>query len=189
VPYDAVTEQLIAWRGGDAEAAGRVFAMVYDELRAIARRRRGYGRDQTLTTTALVNEAYLKLADRDRLEVEDRRHFLSVAARAMRQILLDHARRRSALKRGGGRRPTGLDEDPPAVVPGPGGPDYEALDQALERLAGCDTRLSQLVELRFFAGLSLEEVAPLLGVSERTLKRDWRKARAFLYLELKGSLE
>jgi RNA polymerase sigma factor (TIGR02999 family) len=187
VAESAVTQELIAWRRGDAEAARRVFALVYDELRVIAGRQRGGGRpQQTLTTTALVHEAFLKLAHHERLELEDRRHFLCTAARAMRQILVDHARRRSALKRGGGMHHSDLDEDLPAVVPETGHLDLDALDRALDRLAASDARLVQIVEMRFFAGLSLDEMAELLGVSESTLKRDWRKARAFLFRELKG---
>ena len=183
----AVTQELIAWRRGDAEAARRVFSLVYEELRVIARRRLGRGRpDQTLTTTALVHEAFLKLANHERLELADRRHFLCTAARAMRQILVDHARRRSALKRGGGMPHSAIDEDVPALVAETGHLDLEALDQALDRLAACDARLSQVVEMRFFAGLPLNEVALLLGISERTLKRDWRKARASQVRELEG---
>jgi RNA polymerase sigma factor (TIGR02999 family) len=184
MPRDAVTEQLMAWRKGDPEAANRVFSLVYGELRGLARRF-GRGRPgQTLTTTALVHEVYVKLADRSQLAVEDRQHFLFTAARAMRQIVVDHARRRAALKRGGGAHPVEMDEAVAAIPPGGQGVDPEALDEALRRLAACDGRLGQLVELRFFGGLSLEEIGGLLGVSERTLKRDWRKARAFLHREL-----
>lgn len=182
----AVTQHLIAWRQGDPEAAKRVFDLVYDELRALAR---GLGRGRpgrTLDTTALVHEAYLKLSGHARLQMEDRRHFFFTVARAMRQIVVDHARRRSALKRGGGVSPVKMDEEMAAVSPAGGGLDFEALDEALARLAACDMRLGQVVELRFFGGLSMEEIGGLLGLSERTLKRDWRKARAFLHRELSG---
>jgi RNA polymerase sigma factor (TIGR02999 family) len=184
VTDNAITEQLVAWRQGDPEAANRVFDLVYGELRVLARRIGGARPGRTLTTTALVHEVYLKFSHQPRIDLEDRRHFLFTAARAMRQIVLDHARRRSALKRGGGARPADVDHEAFAIGVGRRAVDVEALDEALGRLASCDRRLSQLVELRFFGGLSLEEIGGLLGVSERTLKRDWQKARAFLYREL-----
>jgi RNA polymerase sigma factor (TIGR02999 family) len=174
---------LAAVRDGDRAAFDRLLPLIYDELRAVARRqlrRRRPG--QTLDTTALVNEAYVKLVDRKGADWRDRGHFLSVAAVAMRHILVDHARSRVALKRGGSLRVT-LDE---ARLGADAGADVEilALDEALTSLASLDERLSRLVELRFFGGLTVEETAGLLGVSGRTVKRDWRKARAFLHSRL-----
>ena len=178
-----VTRLLIAWRGGDRDAPRELFALLYQELRGLARAQlRRHRRQESLATTGLVHEAYLKLADRSRLDLHDHAHFLSLAARAMRQIVVDHARRRATLKRGAGAMETVLDEG--AVVADAKAGEILALDEALARLEGVDERLSRIVEMRFFAGLSVEETAGALGVSERTVKRDWRKARAFLYAEL-----
>lgn len=157
--------------------------LVYDELRVIARRqlRRQWG-GHTLDTTALVHEAYLKLSDPSRADFHDRAHFLAVAATAMRQILVDYARRRTARK----RRGDGV-RLPPVGAPA-GGEDRAAemlaVDEALTSLSALDGRLARLVELRFYGGLTVEETAEVLEVSERTVKRDWRKARAFLYRAL-----
>ena len=182
---DEITARLIELREGRREALDQLLPLVYAELRAIARGRRGAaGRPETLGTTALVHEAYLRLAAQTRLTVNDRRHFFAVAATAMRQILVDHARRRRALKRGGGAAAVPLDEG--AV----GTPDRVAeilsLDEGLRRLAELDARLARVVELRFFGGLSVEETAEVVGVDARTVKRDWRKARALLYTMLEG---
>jgi RNA polymerase sigma factor (TIGR02999 family) len=179
---DTITELLAAWRGGDRDAAARLMPLVYDELRALARRQLGGRGGETLRTTALVHEAYLKLGRRSRLVVEDRHHFFAIAARAMRQLVVDHARRRVATKRGGAERPLSLDEAEIPIVERAA--DILALDDALERLAEVDESLSRVVELRFFAGLSVEETAGALDCSPRTVKRDWQKARAFLYREL-----
>lgn len=170
----------------------RLMAVVYDELRAVARRqlrRRRPG--QTLDTTALVHEAYLRLVDQAGSSWQDRTHFLSVAGIAMRQILVDAARRRTAKKRGEGLR-IPFDE----LRPGQGGLDAAghaveilALDEALTSLAARNERLSRLVELRFFAGLTEEETAQTLGTSERTVRRDWLKARAFLFHTLRDGAE
>lgn len=178
-----ITRLLVAVRGGEPGAFDQLLPLVYDELRSAARsqlRRRRAG--QTLDTTALVHEAYVRLVDRTRAEWRDRGHFLAVAAVAMRHILVDHARRRMAQKRGGDAVRVTLDEarvgrDAPVV-------EILALDQALDALAALNERLSKLVELRFFGGLTVEETAGVLDVSERTVKRDWRKARAFLYQRL-----
>jgi len=184
-----ITGLLAAARQGDGSATQRLMALVYDELRAMARRqlrRRRPG--QTVTTTALVHEAYLKLVDHEGVTWQDRSHFFSVAALAMRHILVDSARRRVAKKRGGEDVRITLDE-----LRLGGEPDAEAravevlaVDRALEALAALNERLSQLVELRFFAGLTEEETAQVMGTSERTVRRDWRKARAFLFQALGG---
>lgn len=178
-----ITGLLLAWRAGDRSAFDRLFGILYDELRLLARRQlRRSGREQTLDTTSVLHEAYLKLVDPDRAAVEDRMHFMALASRAMRHILVDHARRRAAGKRGAGDR-VSLDGDPPAP-PSAGGEDLVALDTALSRLETIDPRLCRVVELRFFGGLSVEEAAEALQTSPRTVKRDWRRARAFLFHEL-----
>jgi len=180
---DEVTRLLIAWRGGDEEAPRELFTLLYQQLRALARAQLRRQRHQdSLATTGLFHEAYLKLADQSRLDLRDRGHFLALAARAMRQIVVDHARRRGSLKRGGAAIVGVLDEA--TVAEEVKAAEILALDEALARLETVDERLSRIVEMRFFAGLSVEETASALGVSERTIKRDWQKARAFLYAEL-----
>ena len=174
-----ITALLTALKEGDRSALDRLFPLVYAELRdrahhQLARRRPG----DTLSTTALVHEAYLKLTASAHQTYEDRVHFFAVASRAMRQILVDYARRTTAAKRGGGH-PVTLD---PEAVADPGrAEELLALDEALNQLEALDERLARMVELRFFGGLSVEETADALAVSPRTVKRDWRKARAFLY--------
>jgi len=185
-----VTQLLAAVRQGDGSAMDRLMTLVYDELRAVARRqlrRRRPG--QTLDTTVLVHEAYLRLVDQAGASWQDRAHFLSVAGVAMRQILVDAARRRLAKKRGGEGVRISLDE----LGPDQGGTDASRqaveildLDEALTSLAARNERLSRLVELRFFAGLTEEETAQTLGISERTVRRDWLKARAILLHTLRG---
>lgn len=164
---------------GDAEAADALLRVLYDELRAAAGR---CFRDQpaghTLQPTALVSEAYLKLIDGQERTWADRAHFMAVAARAMRQILIDHARAKAALKRGGGGRRVPIEATP--GVEGPSTLDVLALDEALVQLGTLDPRQAQVVELRFFGGLSVAEVAAALGVSTRTVELDWRMARAWL---------
>jgi RNA polymerase sigma factor (TIGR02999 family) len=178
-----VTRLLIAWREGDPAAPGDLFTLVYDQLRALARFqvRRG-GPEQSLGATGLVHEVYLKLVDHPRLDVRDRGHFFALAARAMRQVLVDRARRRSAGKRGGSPPPETLVDEAPAVDART--EELLALDEALSRLENLDPRLVRLVEVRFFAGLSVEEAAEALEMSTRTVKRDWQKARAVLHREL-----
>jgi RNA polymerase sigma factor (TIGR02999 family) len=183
----SVTALLVAHRAGDADALERVFPLVYAHLRAVARaqlRRDGRGRDgaHTLSTTALVHEAYFKLADAPRLDARDRAHFLAVAARAMRQVLVEYARRHRAAKRGGGA--AALDLDAAQVAVEERADALVALDEALSRLAALSERLARVVELRFFGGLSEEETAAALGVTDRTVRRDWVKARAWLHAEL-----
>ena len=178
-----VTDLLIAWREGDREAPARLFALVYDQLKLLARNRlRARAPNPSLGATGLVHEAYLKLADQTRVELRDRGHFFALAARAMRQVLVDGARRRATQKRGVFARPEELDGE--ALVVEARATELLALDQALVGLAGLDQRLSQVVELRFFGGLSVDEAAEALGTSARTVKRDWEKARALLQREL-----
>jgi RNA polymerase sigma-70 factor (ECF subfamily) len=182
VAGDTITDLLVSWRNGDRAAVHQLIPLVYEELRALAHRQLGGHGPQMLQTTALVHEVYLRLAGRSQLRVEDRRHFFAIAARAMRQLVVDHARRQAAGKRGGSQRMVPLDG---AEIPVAGrAAEIVAIDAALDRLAAHDARLSQVVELRFFGGLSVEETADVLGSSPRTVKRDWRKARAFLYREL-----
>ncbi len=180
-----ITQLLVSLRQGNREALNDLFPLVYEQLRALARHRLPLGGpDQTLSTTALVHEAYLKLFDQTRLTFNDRKHFFSVAALAMRQIVVDHARRRQAQKRGGGRKPMNLDA---AELPvDDRAEEILSLDEALRRLSGLDERLGRVVELRFFGGLSVEETAEVLDMDPRTVKRDWRKARALLYRDLSG---
>lgn len=181
-PEHEVTQLLARLRAGDADARERLFPLVYEELRRIARRAlRRERADHTMRPTELVHEAYLKLGAAQG-PWQDRAHFLGVAARAMRQILVDHARRRMAGKRGGGRAPTTLED----VGSDEGLPPEEllALDSALDRLEQRDPRMRALVEYRFFGGLSDREIAELLQVSERTVNRDWAKARAWLHKEV-----
>ena len=159
-------------------AGSALFALVYQELRRIARsQRRAAGSPVTLDTTALVHEVYLKLHGVPEAKAYDRVHFLSLAARAMRQILVDHARYRSRVKRGGSDSITGLDKEIGSAAEMV---DMVALDEALTRLAQIDQRAGQLVEWRVFGGLEIADIAQLQGVTERTVFRDWRRARAFL---------
>jgi RNA polymerase sigma factor (TIGR02999 family) len=175
-----ITHILRELREGQTGAADDLLPLVYDELRAIAHRRLSPGaRELTLDTTALVHEAYVRLFDRSRLDWKDRRHFYSVAAIAMRQIIVDHARTRRAMKRGGRLQRVDLDSTNLAVDEQ--SEEILALNEALSRLAQLDERLARIVELRFFGGLSVEEVAKVMDMSERTVKRDWRKARAILF--------
>ncbi|MDH3227531.1 MAG: sigma-70 family RNA polymerase sigma factor [Thermoleophilia bacterium] len=178
-----ITRLLGEWRAGDREAANRLFRLVYRELHALAHRqlaRRVPG--DSLVTTALVHEAYLKLVDRRRASFNDRGHFFAVAARAMRQILVDQARKRSSQKRGGGLHRIDLDEQ--KVPLAERAAEVVALDEALTRLEVIEPRLGRVVELRYFGGLSVEETAEALDLSPPTVKRDWRKARLLLHREL-----
>lgn len=179
-----VTRWLDAARAGDSNAMGRVLSTLYQELHAMARRQLAGQHGQTLDATALVHEAYLKLVGRREAQFEDRAHFFAYAASAMRSVVVDYARQRMAQKRGGDlHRVTDLPED----VEGGLRLDEETLglDAALTRLADVDQRLAQVVELRYFAGLSELEIAALLKRSERSIRRDWQKARMFLLASLK----
>ena len=191
-PHDT-TALLAAARAGDRSAYDRVFARLYDELRRVASRQAArFGRrgsDATLSTTAIVNEAYMKLAGGETATGHDRAHFFAIAARAMRQILIDDARHGGRKKRGGDAPRVEIDALPFELAAAPGGATPEellGLDRALGRLAGVDTELERLVEWRFFAGLTLAEIAELTGTSERTVKRHWSVARAFLLRDIAG---
>ncbi len=178
-----VTGLLLSWRQGDAAALDRLVPLVYDELRRVARRhlqREVPG--HALQATALVHEVYLRLVDVERLTLNNRTHFLAVAAKLMRQVLVDHARRQHAGKRGGGVTMMSLDDVSP-VAP-PASVDVLALDQALAALASVDARQSQVVELRFFAGLNIDEAAEALGMSSATVEREWALAKAWLFRRL-----
>jgi RNA polymerase sigma-70 factor (ECF subfamily) len=185
VPGSGVTELLRAWSGGDSGALDALLPLVEAELRRLAsgymaRERAGH----TLQTTALVNEAFVRLVDARGIRWQDRAHFLGVTARLMRRVLVDHARVRGYKKRGGGAARIELDEGI-AVTPALD-LDIVALDRALDALAAVDLRKSRVVEMRFFGGLSVEETAQILAVSADTIKRDWRIAKLWLLRELEG---
>jgi RNA polymerase sigma-70 factor (ECF subfamily) len=174
---------LRAWTGGDEMALNQLLSVLYQELRRTARsymRRERSG--HTLQTTALVNEVYLRLVDIHQVQYRDRVHFLTLAAQLMRRILVDHARRRGYLKRGGGEGPVPLDE---LAVISPGrGSDFVVVDDALNALSKQDARKAKVVEMRFFGGLSVEETAAALDVSTQTVLRDWSLAKAWLRREM-----
>ena len=177
------TQLLADWRLGSREALDALFALVYEDLRARAHRLlQSQPPGLTLSTTALVHESYLKLIRSERLSVQDRAHFLALAAQAMRQVLVSYARSHGAEKRGGGTHPLELDEE--LLLSNERAEQILALDEALQRLALLNDRLSRTVELRFFGGLTLEETADALSVAPSTVKLDWQKARAWLYREL-----
>lgn len=178
-----ITELLKATAAGDREAFNKILPLVYDQLRAIARRRlSGERKDHTLDATALVHEAYLKLVQLDRLNWQNRAQFFAVSARAMRNILIDYAIRRKAAKRGGGVQPVDIDEVP--LIADERLDQLLSLNDALKRLEALDARQAQVVECRVFGGMTLPETAEALGVSEATVNRDWRTARAWLNREL-----
>jgi RNA polymerase sigma factor (TIGR02999 family) len=180
-----VTQLLLAWRNGDAAALEELTPLVYEELRRLARHYMGNERvGHTLQATALVNEAYLRLVDIHKVQWQNRAHFFAMSARLMRRILVDSARSRKYQKRGAGAQKVSLDEGLLVVEPGR---DLVALDDALEALAQVDERRSQVVEMRFFGGLSVEETAEALGVSVDTVMRDWKLAKVWLLRELKTS--
>ena len=188
LPRAQVTRLLADFSEGSAAAKEELFGVVYQDLRAMAAaylRRERHG--HTLQPTALVHEAYCRLVDRDKAGLQDRNHFFAVAAQAMRRILVDHARKRGAKKRGGGRYRIALDrlpelqEERDAMM--------TALDDALTELAALDERQSRIVELRFFGGLTIEQAAEVLGISHATVERDWKVAKAWLHRELTRSQE
>src|ERR1035438_9172546 len=179
---DDVSTLLRAWSDGDRRALEKLMPIVYEELRRLGRRyMRGERSGHSLQTTALVNEAYTRLVDYKRMQWHDRAHFFAVSAQLMRRILVEHARRRN-LKRGGAVHRVSLDEA--VVIGADGNTDLVALDDAMNALAQHDPRKVQVVEMRFFGGLSIEEIAAVLKVSPVTVKREWRSARAWLYREL-----
>ena len=178
-----VTGLLLSWRQGDAGALDRLVPLMYDELRRVARRHlRREPPGHSLQATALVHEVYLRLVDVDRMTLKSRTHFFAVAARLMRQILVDHARRKRAGKRGGGVTMMSLDEVSPAAQTS--NVDVLALDQALDALSSFDPQQCRVVELRFFAGLNIDEAAEALGISTATVEREWAMAKAWLYQRL-----
>ena len=182
-----ITGLLQAWRDGDAAALAALTPLVYGELRRVAEQHMRRERpDHTLQATALVHEAFLRLTGGASPAWEDRAHFFKAAARIMRHVLVDHARARGYAKRGGGGLRISIEDGAAAVLAAERAPDLVALDEALERLERLDPRQHQVVELRFFGGLSVEETAEALGVSAITVKRDWRSARAWLFAELGG---
>ena len=180
---ESITGLLLKWSGGDATALEQLMPLVYDELRRLAVRYLRRERDNhSLQPTALVNEAYLRLVDQQKVEWQSRAQFYGLAARVMRNILVDHARSRQAAKRGGEQFQVSFDGDHQGIV----NPEIEflAVHEALERLATFDEQKAQIVELRFFGGLSIEETAEVLRVGHATVERDWKLARAWLRREL-----
>jgi RNA polymerase sigma factor (TIGR02999 family) len=178
-----ITELIVELREGKDHAWESLLPMVYEELRRVAHRQlRQQGPGHTLNTTALVHEAYIRLADGSHLSLVDRAHFFAVAARAMRHVLIDHARKHSTAKRGGDWQQIPLDEAEISVEAR--ADTLLALDAALTRLMDMNERLARVVECRFFGGMTDEETATALGVTDRTVRRDWTKARLWLYAEI-----
>jgi RNA polymerase sigma factor (TIGR02999 family) len=181
-----ITQLLAEWSDGNQSALDELYPLVYDELHRLAR---GYmsreRKGHTLQTTALINEAYVRLVDQRNVHWANRSHFFAISAQIMRRILIDHARRYAYAKRGGGAQQVSLDEA--AVVTSGIGSELIRLDEALKTLAALDPRRSQVVELRYFGGLNNEEIAGVLNVSENTVTRDWNMARAWLYQQLTES--
>jgi RNA polymerase sigma-70 factor (ECF subfamily) len=182
-PQGEVTRLLAAWSSGDQSALNQMMPLVYAELHRIARRAWSQRPDNnTLQPTALINEAYLKLANAEKASFQDRCHFFAVASKAMRQILVNHAKSRISEKRGSGQVNVSLDDVQPAVHQEAA--EIVALNEALEALHAVDPRKSTVVEMRYFGGLSIEETAEAMGVSVSTVNRDWRLARSWLIREM-----
>lgn len=178
-----ITKLLAAWSGGDQGALEQLMPIVYDELRRLARRQMRRERSgHPLQTTALINEAYLRLVDLRRMRWQDRAHFFAMSGRLMRRVLVEFARSQRVLKRGGGQLLVAFDEE--IVVRNDRAPDLVALDDALSALAALDPRKSQVIEMRFFAGLTVDETAEALHVSRETVMRDWSFAKAWLLREI-----
>ncbi len=178
-----ITDLLLAWNGGDQSALEQLMPLVYDELRRLAQHYMRQERaDHTLQATALVHEAWLRLVQTNRLTWQNRAHFIGVAAELMRRILVDHARKRRAQMRGGVETKLALNEALDALVPQE--VDLVALDEALDSLSAFDPRQSRIVELKFFGGLEVAEIAEVLGISPATVKRDWAWAKTWLYREI-----
>jgi RNA polymerase sigma-70 factor (ECF subfamily) len=185
VSQQRVTELLLQWRHGDDAALAELTPLVYDELRRVAHHYLGgQRRDHTLQTTALVNEAYLRLADQTNPRWQNRAHFFAVAARAMRQILVSYARTQQAQKRGGSAFKVDLDQA--ALVSPEQSREVVALHEALEQLSALDSRKAQIVELKYFGGLNYDEIAEVLKISRITVRRDWEFAKVWLYTELRS---
>jgi RNA polymerase sigma factor (TIGR02999 family) len=187
-----ITDALVALREGSPGAMDRLMPLVYEQLRRIAHRQlSAEATGHTLSTTALVHEAYLKLVDQTRAQWHDRAQFFAIASGAMRRILVDYARRQSAARRGGadGEKPRRVSLDAIEIPVAERAAAIIALDEALERLAQMDARLTRIVECRFFAGLTEAETATALGVSQRTVAREWAVAKGWLYRELYGDIE
>ena len=178
-----VTELLTAWSGGDKAALDKLMPLIHQELRRLAHRYMSRERPgHTMQTTALVNEAYIRLVNREGVHWQNRAHFFAIASQLMRHILVDHARSHAYAKRGGGAQTISLDEA--MVVSQERAAEVVALDDALKELADIDPQQSRIVELRFFGGLTIEETAVVLGLSPATIKREWSTAKAWLYHEL-----
>lgn len=178
-----VTQLLLDWSNGDKRALNKLMPLVYDELRRLAHRYMSREREgHTMQTTALVNEAYVRLINRKNVQWQNRAHFFAIAAELMRTILVDHARMHASAKRGGGARKLSLEEG--LVVSQERAAEVVALDDALHALAALDPKQSRIVELRFFGGLTIEETAEVLKLSVATIKREWSTAKAWLYHEL-----
>jgi RNA polymerase sigma factor (TIGR02999 family) len=182
-PQHEITQLLAEWREGNQSALDELYPLVYDELHRLARRymsreRKGH----TLQTTALINEAYVRLVDQKNVHWANRSHFFAISAQIMRRILIDHARRHLYAKRGGGAQQVSL-EEVAAITPN-ASRELVRLDEALKSLAEMDPRRSQVVELRYFGGLNNEEIAGVLNISANTVTRDWNMARAWLYQQL-----
>lgn len=181
-----ITELLAQWSGGNQTALDKLYPLVYEELRRIARsymKREAMG--HTLQTTALINEAYVRMVDQKDVRWRNRSHFFAISAQMMRRILVDHARRYLYKKRGGGVRKISLDEA--MIVAEERSEEVLMLDEALDNLARIDPRRCQVVEMRYFAGLNNQEIASILRISENTVMRDWNLARAWLYQRLGGA--
>jgi RNA polymerase sigma factor (TIGR02999 family) len=184
VPRERITDLLASWVGGDRGSGDRLFAALYQELQRLARHRlRGRPPGGTLDTAGLIHDAYLRLVDEPSMKVNSRGHFLALTSRVMRQIVVDHARRRQAEKRGGGGL-LPLDDDVPVPID-MSADDILSLDEALSNLEALEPRAARLVDLRYFGGLTIEETAGALEISVATAKRDWERARAYLYHQLK----
>jgi RNA polymerase sigma-70 factor, ECF subfamily len=178
-----VTQLLLDWGNGDKEAFNKLMPLVYDELRRIARRKlQRYGSGGQLQPTALVHEAYIKLVDEKRVEWRNRAHFYAIAANTIRRILIDDYRRRAANKRGGDASLVSLDENDAAS--GVQRADFLALNEALEILAKLDARQAAIIEMRFFGGMTNDEIAEALNISDKTVEREWRAAKAWLHAQL-----
>lgn len=175
-----VTQLLAAWGNGDKSALDKLYPLVHDELRRIAGRQMKHERaGHTLQATALVNEAYVRLAGQDRFEWHNRAHFFAVCAQVMRHVLIDHARAHARDKRGGGAIQVSLNEA--ALIAGQPAEHFVALDEALRFLEDVDPQKSKIVELRYFGGLNIEQTAEVLNISPRTVRREWQRAKAWLY--------